>query len=1175
MSYKILNGNELIIQGGLEAGFSLYTGYPGSPLADYFNILHSRKNELQEKGIRVALGNTEANAAAMAGGAKQAGRNVMVGMKSMGLHVASDALSVGNFANPGQPYIDPETGESIHSGVVVVVGDDPWSMSTSTAADSRYLFKHLHMPFLEPSTPQELKDWIAHSLELSQRSSLYAGVLVTTFIAEGGGRVQLGEESEVPNVLTEFDPSTFNLSESVMVPPNSFKADVRMIRERFPKVKKVLKELALDRQFGNAESKVGFISSGVVFETLKQIMQEEHYLDDFSLYKVACSYPLVDDLLVPWLQKLDTLVVVEEKRGFLENELISLCQEHGVKVRVYGKDFVVDKEHDGEQVVEGFPADGGISYEIMRDKLNTLMGLLGLRPCQHKQPELIQLDTALPMRLPTFCPGCPHRETLSLLKELRKVFKEEEGINLISHGDVGCYSLSFLEPFKEMHDISAMGQGGAFGAGMDLFSQNPSVVLMGDSTFFHSGLSAISNSVQLGHNITYIVLDNDFTAMTGHQMSPSTGQSVEGRKRPEQDMLNLVRGMGVDEAMEVNPSDRYFYQNVLKDMVKKSGTKVIVSNKECGLTFAARKKSQDRKIFGAGETKPVQTFFQINTSACEDCRACVEMTGCPGLSQTEDAYGPKTFIDPQICVSDGYCTKILACPSFEKVEVINYHPTRYQNAADNSAVVHNDSALPEPVRLKSFDDILAGNDWRVVVTGVGGTGVTTISRVLAEAGEEMNGLEGLDFKFMDQKGLAQRNGRVTGHLSIFSTAKSASAITPVGTADLVLSPDLLDGSAALPFLAPFGEALLDEEFQIPLSILLDYGEDNEVLTSEKLRKQLTDKLGDRVFLSPMKEVSHRQLGKGVYASAVLLGIAYQKGMLPFTEDNMKDAFRRSVPKAEYDNNWKAFELGRRVVVMGVEAFRNQFLPQQETSQFNLFRDSVRDSAGMKESADELAHIFDTGLARLKGLFPAIEEEHLANYVHDLVVYDRKKALDAFMADAEKLAQLYPAGDNQRIALRVLVKTHWIKDEVFVAHLMVSPLKKARDEQAYKHLGTDFRIVHINRPEFELMDRRFAFEFSPKEWMLKAMRHQRWFRNSQAKVHEKEHQIAQRIRRELLETVPNETDDQRKALMRLDNIKGYRQVRYEKAEKVFPDLPSSPSKGGKNLQQIPVVQTHQP
>ena len=153
----------------------------------------------------------------------------------------------------------------------------------------------------------------------------------------------------------------------------------------------------------------------------------------------------------------------------------------------------------------------------------------------------------------------PHRETLSLLKELRKDLKKK-GVNLISHGDVGCYSLSFLEPFKEMHNLSAMGQGGALGAGVDLFTKNPSVVLMGDSTFFHSGLTDISNSVQAAHDITYILLDNDNTAMTGHQMTPASGVSVEGDKRPRQKMLEVVNSLGVDEAIEVNPSDRYFYK---------------------------------------------------------------------------------------------------------------------------------------------------------------------------------------------------------------------------------------------------------------------------------------------------------------------------------------------------------------------------------------------------------------------------------------------------------------------------------------------------------------------------------------------------------------------------------------------------------------------------------------
>ncbi|MBH47745.1 MAG: hypothetical protein CME71_06205, partial [Halobacteriovorax sp.] len=208
MKTEILGGNEILIQGGLEAGFSLYTGYPGSPLADYFNILHKRSKELESRGIRVAIANSEANAAAMASGAKQAGRDCLVGMKSMGLHVASDALSVGNFANPGPVFTDPKTGEKTRPGVVIAVGDDPWSISTSTPADSRYLFKHFHIPFIEPATPQELKDWMGKALELSRSSSVYTGLLLTTFMAEGGGRVEGSEPAQVAKAKSTLDPAT-------------------------------------------------------------------------------------------------------------------------------------------------------------------------------------------------------------------------------------------------------------------------------------------------------------------------------------------------------------------------------------------------------------------------------------------------------------------------------------------------------------------------------------------------------------------------------------------------------------------------------------------------------------------------------------------------------------------------------------------------------------------------------------------------------------------------------------------------------------------------------------------------------------------------------------------------------------------------------------------------------
>ena len=640
MAHKILNGNEIIVQGGLEAGFSLYTGYPGSPLAEYFNILYAKKNEFHEKGIRVVIANSEANAAAMASGAKQAGRDCMVAMKSMGLHVASDALSVGNFANPGVPYTDSSSGETRYPGTVIVVGDDPWSMSTSTAADSRYLFKHLHISFLEPSTPQELKDWISKALEISKITSLYQGLVLTTFLAEGGGRVDLAQEKAVPKELINLDPSTFDLSKNVMVPPNSLFADHAMIKERFPKIKEALKKLNLDKLFGNTNSDIGYISSGVIFESVKQIFEEADYLAHFSLYKLACSYPLVDELLIPYLSKLTKLVVIEEKRGFLETEIKELCQKHGLTLEIYGKEF------RGE---EGFPAYGGLSFEIIRDKLELLLKEFGYKSCDSIKYEARPFGELLPRRLPTFCPGCPHRETLSLLKDLRGHLKKD-GIDLITHGDVGCYSLSFLPPFKEMHNLSAMGQGGALGAGVDLFTENPSVVLMGDSTFFHSGLTDISNSLQMDHDITYILLDNDNTAMTGHQMTPASGISVEGKSRPRQDMLSVVKSLGVSQTIEVNPSDRYFYQNVMRDFIKKSGVKVIVSNKECSLTFQSKKRASERVEYKNSGVLKEKSFYQINTLACEDCRVCVEATGCPGLTQVHDAYGTKVSIDPQICV---------------------------------------------------------------------------------------------------------------------------------------------------------------------------------------------------------------------------------------------------------------------------------------------------------------------------------------------------------------------------------------------------------------------------------------------------------------------------------------------------------------------------------------------
>jgi indolepyruvate ferredoxin oxidoreductase len=1113
MTTEILNGNEIIIQGALEAGFHLYTGYPGSPLADYFNILYERKNEFKEKGIRVVIANSEANAAAMASGAKQAHKNALVAMKSMGLHVAADALSVGNFANPG-------TG-----GVVVVVGDDPWSISTSSPADSRYLFKHLHIPFLDPSTPQELKDWIKVALEISLETSVYQGVLLTTFMAEGGGRVEIGEEVKIDPTLIELDPATFDLSKNVMVPPNSFKADVAMIKDRFPKVFDVLKAKSLDLKFGNMDSKVGFITSGAVFEILKQVLDDNDALDRFSLYKVAAPYPLIDDLLVPYLKNLETLIVVEEKRGFLETELREVINRNNLQCKIYGKSF------DG---VEGFPIHGGLNYDLVLDKVSTLFNKLGLGACHPSVPG-VTLNEIMPRRLPTFCPGCPHRETLSLLKDLRGHLKRQN-INLISHGDVGCYSLSFLEPFKEMHNLSAMGQGGALGSGLDLFTTNPSVVLMGDSTFFHSGITDISNSVQMNHDITYILLDNDNTAMTGHQMSPRTGESVEGFKRPAQDMLKLVTALGVQEAIEINPSDRYFYQNLMREMILKKGTKVIISNKECALTFHGRKKAEERKIFNKNETIPVQKFYQINTDACEDCRACVELTGCPGLSQTFDAYGTKVTIDPQICVSDSYCTKIKVCPSFELVEVADYHPTKYRSNTNGNSIDLK-TELPLPDRKKTLDSIASGVDYRAVVTGVGGSGVTTISRVLAEAAKVMGNRTDIDFKFVDQKGLAQRNGNVTSHLALYKKGKSHAQVTPMGGADVLLSPDLLDGSHHLNFLNAKGMAILDQKFQIPLTLLLDRGAERDPINEIALSEKLQNVLKERVKLLPMKEVSENHLGKSVYASAIILGAAFQMGLIPFDLKDLEDAFTRTMKKAELANNLKAFTLGRRLALGEDLRIASAVVPM-----IDLYEASLKDSSLFNGSS--LVELFKAKKSEIVKLIPSefkIPEEFIARYLHDMIIFDRGAHIDSFIGDTKKLVSLYAGQESNlfAMALRSIAKTYFIKDEVYIAHMMISPMRKLSDDTTYGDLGTSYKKTFLNRPSFDLGEKKIEFDFSPSKWMLKIMRHARFLRAILTTWHKQERKISSDIRSRILNQALSF-----KELKALENIKGYRQVRYD-------------------------------
>ena len=420
----------------------------------------------------------------------------------------------------------------------------------------------------------------------------------------------------------------------------------------------------------------------------------------------------------------------------------------------------------------------------------------------------------------------------------------------------------------------------------------------------------------------------------------------------------------------------------------------------------------------------------------------------------------------------------------------------------------------------------------------------------------MDGRDDLDFKFVDQKGLAQRNGNVTGHMGIYRKGKSYGVPTPLGTADLYVSPDLLDGSQHLKYLSKEGLIVIDDDMQIPLSILLDSGEETPSLERSKLQKQLKEKFSNQLAMYDFKFICSRLFGKNVYASAMILGVAFQKGALPFTYENMQEAFRKTMKKGEFENNWYSFQIGRGIVHHGIEWVKDKLsLRAQERKDVAVYLKSLKESFLPWQSTGFLMKLFDTELVKLEEMFPEVEKRYLCQYLHDIYLYDRGHFSAQFLSDSMMVSQFYKSSDLKFMALRTLAKTYFVKDEVFVAHQMVGPLERMRKNRLFKNIGTSFQVTHINRPHFEFLGMKFEFDINPKDWMLKIMRHMRVLRLIMPKWHRKEKAIAKVIRDQIINKVSKLPEEsQYTALKKLENIKGYREIRYSKAKSkiVFHD-----------------------
>ncbi len=1196
--HEVFTGNELLVKGALETegGVHLWTGYPGSPVAGFFDIMGDLRQLFMEKGVRAFQANNEALAVAAVNGSQMVANRAIAAFKSVGVHVAADALALGNLG-----------GAHPEGGSLMIMGDDPWCDSTQVPADSRFICEHLRMPVIEPGSAQELKDWINLGFKLSQVAGLYIGYVVTVAQADGGGTV-ICRPNQYPvantNTKVELKTQSIDLTR-VLLPPRTWQREL-LFPQRFATTMVAARGLGINRiirardgQFAGAPAPIGFIVTGMGGPYLKHVLADLELSGMFPILQMGMSYPADVGLVKEFASQCKSMIVIEERRSFLEKNIRdtlfhTLPQQEAADLasRLFGKTFPGGGE--------GISETRGLNYSVLAQKLIPLIQGTEQIPAPRRngrltsvmdrlraasKPKLAIFNEKVVSRTPTFCPGCPHRDSSATLLELRKNLADPEymsrhhgkdPVDLVAHGDTGCYTMLMFAPTEQlMHNYSGMGLGGGTGSGIDPFISNKQIVFMGDGTFFHSGQIAISNSIKSGQDITYIILENKTTAMTGHQEHAGTELDVLGNRSYIQDIEAIVRGMAGTSPLTVvklTPAERASYKAELERAILADGVKVVIADKECGITYHRKQFKEERKLIKKHGYLPEKTHMNITPEVCENCLECTKATACPGLTTLETDYGRKIDTDLTWCVNDGACERVRVsnevaesvkpCPSFEQVTVIRSKRRRY-------TLPNMDLArLPEPQRHHEMDAV--GNTWRVHMSGVGGMGIGVVGSILVRAGHK----EGYHVVFQDKKGLAIRNGGVFAQITFVKKEKDdettsrheedadlAPSITgsiPYGKADLLLGIDILEAARAIDPREQFRiatpqntVAVLNLHKQPTVYTLL--GKDD--FDPEKLREEIYAHCdAEHSYSANLSQICERRLGSKQFANIMMLGVAFQRGLIPVSARSIAWAIKDTI-RRDHRRNLKAFSIGRKLA-LEPKALPNKPHPetweQLVTNKVRILRKTRFRGAILSERYEKLVRF---AMKQMRDL-PEHTKYDLAVRIYDLLQYEDFAFARKYMESVRQVQRRDSAAHGFAATHAViwnLAKVMLIKDEPYVAYLLTRYEKKQRDLAKYNidlQNGDRLQYRHHTSPEFNIGKFRFRMKLTTSDWQLKLVSNMRWWRKL-PRWHERE--VAFRDwYQDLLERVSLASGDEYDKALRIlkapEEVSGYREVRYPKMDR---------------------------
>ena len=593
---EFLLGNEAVARGIYEAGVSVAATYPGTPSSEIGDVLYRISDRM---GIKFEFATNEKVALEIAAAASAGGLRSFVFMKHVGLNVAMDSFV-------------SLSGAGVKGGMVVLSADDPSMHSSQNEQDNRFLGKFAKTIVIEPSSPQELKDFIVMAFDLSEEVGHPVLLRSATRISHVRAPVRFGAAKDKKGWKYQKDPSF------LLLPENAYKAQIS-INERLKRVTNSRYSENFNRVYGDSSTLI--ITSGAAYNYVDEALQMLNV--KARVMKIGLSFPLDLDVVSKEIGKAERVVFIEEGGPFLEEQVLSFSALHSINREFHGK------------LSGSVPA----SYEMNVDRLvGFLSKIFGIDfPVKDK-------TLGLPERAITLCPGCPHRATYYVVKMAMK----QKGIkNAIVPTDIGCYTLGYYEPYQLGDFVFSMGSSVGSSNGFTANAGERVISFIGDSTFFHSGIPALINAYHNNHNFVVVILDNFITAMTGGQPTPETSPPFR-----RVDIESVVRGIGIKNVFTIDPYDLNNSLSIFKKALDSKELAVVISKRECALEVDRKRSPSEIKV------------FQVNQDKCSLCYNCVSNFSCAAFYIDNG----KVEIDPELCDGCSVCSEPLVCP-FNAIEV--------------------------------------------------------------------------------------------------------------------------------------------------------------------------------------------------------------------------------------------------------------------------------------------------------------------------------------------------------------------------------------------------------------------------------------------------------------------------------------------------------------------------